>query len=91
MTWLARLKNQNVPAKGTAKTDRTPLRQVLAVLSVTPAGVSEKSHSSRPVLNFRLPGYAPNEWATALGRPGETVESLRADLTERWPGVEVRQ
>lgn len=90
MTWLARLKNQNVPATGTAKTAKTPVRPVLSVLSVAPAGVSEKSHAPRPVLHFRLPGYAPNAWATALGRPGEAVESLRADLAERWPEVEVR-
>lgn len=44
----------------------------------------------RPVLHFRLKGYEPNCWATALGRPDETVESLRADLRDRWPDVETR-
>ena len=45
---------------------------------------------TRPLLNFRLPGYAANSWATAVGWPGESVESLTADLRNRWPGVEVR-
>lgn len=38
----------------------------------------------RPVLHFRLVDAAPNAWATCLGRAGETVESLRADLIERF-------
>lgn len=53
------------------------------------ASGQSKHDVNRPVLHFRLPGYAPNTWATAIGRPGETVESLRADLADRWPGVEV--
>lgn len=44
--------------------------------------------NARPVLAFRLPGFAKNAWAVALGRPGETVETLRADLHARWPDVE---
>lgn len=61
------------------------------VLPLLPDVAAIKHGVNRPVLHFRLPGYKPNEWATALGRPGETVESLRADLRERWPECEVRQ
>lgn len=45
----------------------------------------------RIVVRFRLPHMASNSWATALGAPGETRESLVADLTYRWPNVEIGQ
>lgn len=38
----------------------------------------------RPVLHFRLVDATPNAWATCVGRPGETVDALRADLIERF-------
>lgn len=43
----------------------------------------------RVVQRFRLPHTAPNSWATALGAPGETRESLIAELRGRWPNVEI--
>lgn len=46
--------------------------------------------NARPVLHFRLPGYGIRAWATAMGRPGESMDSLRADLVDRWPDVEVK-
>lgn len=44
---------------------------------------------ARPVVNFRLPDHPPNAWATAVGRPGETVAALVTDLRERWPDAEI--
>lgn len=89
MSWLARLKNLNVPAPGTDKTDRTPEKEVLSVLSVAPPANSEKLRG-RPVVHFRLPDHPPGAWATVIGRPGETREELVADLRQRWPEVEVQ-
>lgn len=43
--------------------------------------------SARPIVNFRLPCTAPNSWATAIGAPGESIDSLMADLRQRWPEV----
>lgn len=40
--------------------------------------------SARPVLHFRLADHTPNAWATAIGRPGETIDDLRAGLLERF-------
>ena len=48
-----------------------------------------RRRNERPVVRFRLDPAAG--WASAIGAPGETTESLIADLRERWPGVEVLQ
>lgn len=86
MSWLARLKNSNVPPVGTDRTDKRPARPLLAVLSVGAPGSNEKHETNepRPVVHFRLRDHAPNAWATALGRPGETIHDLTADLRERY-------
>lgn len=54
-----------------------------ALLSVLP------ERNGRPKVDFRLPGHATNSWATAIGAPGESIESLITDLRWRWPDVEV--
>jgi len=46
--------------------------------------------NGRPKIDFRLPGHTANSWATAIGAPGESIESLVADLRRRWPNVEVK-
>lgn len=43
---------------------------------------------ARPIVHFRLPGN--DNFATCIGRPGESRDEVIADLRERWPGVEVR-
>jgi len=58
--------------------------ELLALLSSTSAS------TLRPMVNFRLPCTKPNSWATAIGVPGESIESLVADLRWRWPDVEVK-
>lgn len=47
----------------------------------------------RPVLHFRLNAHTPNAWATAIGRPGESIEQLRAELQARFGAelVETRE
>ena len=55
-----------------------------ALLSVLP------EPSGRPKVDFRLPSYKANSWATAIGAPGDSIESLVADLRGRWPGLEVK-
>jgi hypothetical protein len=44
---------------------------------------------ARPVVRFRLPDHG-DAWASAIGAPGDTKESLIADLRMRWPAVEVQ-
>ncbi len=44
----------------------------------------EASAPRRAVLHFRLRGHSPNAWATALGRPGEPLERLLAELGTRF-------
>lgn len=82
MTWLARLKNKNVPASGTAITDKRPGQPLLSVLSVGQPGASEECEGRRVVVRFRLVGGCPRSWCVALGRPGLTREQIIADL--RW-------
>jgi len=92
MSWLARLKNSNVPPLGTAITDKSPSRPLLAVLSVPHPATFEKhepAKTGRVVARFRLPGDPPSASATCIGRPGASVESVIAELRERWPGVQV--
>lgn len=86
MTWLDRLKKTEMPGRGTDKTDRTPKRPLLAVLAVTPPGTFEKS-PGRAVVRFRFASDQPNAWATCLGTPGESAESVRADLRAKWPNI----
>lgn len=43
----------------------------------------------RPIIPFRLPDHPTSGWATAIGRPGESVADLRDDILVRWPGAEV--
>lgn len=89
MTWLARLKNQNVPDPGTDRTAKTPVHMVSSVSSVpTPANL--KTFQARPVVQFRLAGHPSNAWATCVARPGESREACIAGLKARWPRVEVR-
>lgn len=88
MSWLARLKNLNMPAAGTDRTDTTPENEVSSVLSVAPPAVSENLRG-RPVVHFRLPEHPPGAWATVIGKPGQSRDALVADLRRRWPEVEV--
>jgi hypothetical protein len=52
-------------------------RLMLALACTTP------SVAQRAVVHFRISGDAPNAWATCLGAPGETVESVVNDLEAR--------
>ncbi|MBK7146787.1 MAG: hypothetical protein IPH76_16860 [Xanthomonadales bacterium] len=86
MTWLDRLKKTEMPGRGTDKTDRTPKRPLLSVLAVADPGTFEKS-PGRAVVRFRFAADPPNAWATCLGAPSESAESVRAGLRAKWPNV----
>ena len=47
----------------------------------------------RPVLHFRTSTFPANAWATLIGRPGESLDALRADLRERFGAglIEMRE
>lgn len=47
----------------------------------------------RPVLHFRVSGSPANAWATIIGRPGESVSAMRAELRSRFGGelMEMRE
>lgn len=68
--------------------------ELLALL--TPAeqtaerSTTNPGNTSRPIVRFHLPEHEPNSWAVAIGRPGESVESLVVDLHQRWPNVEIK-
>ena len=66
-----------------------PLR--VAYVAFPRGATAQQPIAARPVLHFRLSGYASKAWATALGRPGETVAMSLADLRQRWPGVEIQR
>jgi len=61
--------------------------ELLALLTCAKAA----GNQIRFVVHFRLPHMAPNSWATALGAPGESRESMVADLLDRWSDVEIGQ
>jgi hypothetical protein len=85
---LSRRGDKLVVAPKTALNDMLKAKLLAAkpaLLSVLP------DPNGRPRIDFRLPGHAANSWATAIGAPGETLDSLIADLRVRWPNVEVRQ
>ena len=76
MSWLARLKNSNVPASGTDKTDKSPIRPLLSVLAVPPPGTNEKHEEPvRVVVRYKVNGRG----GTAIGvKPrAEIIRDLR--------------
>lgn len=56
----------------------------VACVAFPTGATAQQPIAARPVLHFRLRDHAPNAWATALGRPGETIHDLTADLRERY-------
>jgi hypothetical protein len=71
------------------------LRAATAVTAVTERndeadliGATRRPSISNPrvVVHFRVAGDLANAWATALGAPGDTVDSLVGDLAERLDG-----
>lgn len=84
MTWLARLKNSDMPTGAAAKTDKSPNRPLSSVLSVTQPAISE-NHAplNRAVVRYQLRGKPTNTWNTAIG-PGPR-ERVVEDILRRWP------
>jgi hypothetical protein len=54
---------------------RVAKADLLRLLRVTNGG--------RVIVHFRISGDSPNGWATAIGAPGETIESVVGDLRGR--------
>jgi len=73
--------------------DATPSKNVARCVALGAQRATDASTVlgiDRPVVAFRLACTAPNSWAMAIGAPGESLESLGADLRWRWSDVEVK-
>lgn len=48
---------------------------------------ARNTQQPRAVVRFRFRDDQPNAWATCLGAPGETTDTVIADLRAKWPSV----
>ena len=55
------------------------------------AALPDVDSVARHVLHFTLPDHPANAWATYIGRPGDSRETVMASLLHRWPLAQVRE